>query len=241
MLPFLASAALAVAMAASGVLAQTALPPGAVPPDSAPAGERAPSRDVRLVTLFGQSLIDAQGRDLGRVDDAVLDLNNDRVAAFRVLQDGGRRDVALDAVRPRDRGLEIVPPNAPRAEPTPADIAAARQLLGTAVRDADGAALGRIEDIVVDMDGLAIRYAVLNVAPAGAGEGRLVPLPMRSFTRQEGGELRASLVRAKLDAAPGFTPTAWPRLGDPVWQARLRSWFATVPMRDATNVKSNQG
>jgi hypothetical protein len=151
------------------------------------------------------------------------------------------RTAAGATSRSTPSGRATVPPNAPRAEPTPADIAAARQLLGTAVRDADGAALGRIEDIVVDMDGLAIRYAVLNVAPAGAGEGRLVPLPMRSFTRQEGGELRASLVRAKLDAAPGFTPTAWPRLGDPVWQARLRSWFATVPMRDATNVKSNQG
>jgi len=237
MLPVLAFAA--ALGAATTVAAQTTLPPGAVAPESA-RSQTAPTRDVRLVTLFGQNLIDAQGRELGRVDDAVLDLNNDRVVALLVGGEGAAREIAIDALRPRDRGLEVVATQAaPRAAPAPPAHAQAKHLLGTTVRDVDGAPLGHIEDIVVDIDGLGIRYAVVNVP--GAPESRLVPLPMRSFTRQGTGGYRASLARDKLDAAPAFTTGAWPRLGDPGWQARLRTWFANVPVRDATSVKSNQG
>lgn len=235
-------AALCAALLVPAAAAQTrAATPGN---EAAPAqhADVATSRDVRLANLFGQSVIDAQGRDLGRVADTALDLNNDRLVALLV-EDGARRELALDGLLPRDRGLEAVRRGAGArrdAPSAPPQVVPARELLGTAVIDAEGQALGRIEDIVVSLDDLAIRYAVVHVA-SPQGDARLVPLPLRAFTRTESGELRASLVRGRLDGAPAFTRTAWPRLGDPAYQARLRAWFANVPVRDATNVKSNQG
>ncbi len=202
----------------------------------------ATSRDVRLTTLFGQTVIDVEGRELGRVVDVALDLNNDRVVAV-ILDEASRRELPLEGLLPRDRGLEAVrrSPSARRDPPaSPARVVAARELLGTAVIDLEGRPLGRIEDLVASFDDLAIRYAVVQV-PALDGDPRLVPLPLRAFMRMDSGELRASLPRARLDGAPAFTRTAWPRLGDPVYQARLRAWFANVPVRDATSVKSNQG
>ena len=228
----------ALVFGAAPLAAQTARPPDGAAQEGAPA-RIAPTRDVRLATLFGQNVVDAKGRALGRLDDVVLDLNNDRVVRLLVDAQGEVREIEVDALRPRDRGLEVVSRAGSRDAPAPPDHARAHQLLGTAVRDVDGAPLGRIEDVVVDIDGLGVRYALVGV-PGPSGE-RLVPLPVRSFTRQGTGGFRASLAREKLDAAPAFTPDAWPRLGDPAWQARLRAWFANVPVRDATTVKSNQG
>jgi sporulation protein YlmC with PRC-barrel domain len=235
---------IAVACAALLVPLATAQSPGtgAVPDRSTVQhADVAASRDVRLATLLGQTVIDAQGRDLGRIVDAALDINNDRVAAVLV-ENGASRELMLDALVPRDRGLEAVRRGNARRDPPSAPVqrVPARELLGTTVTDADGQPLGRIEDVVLSFDDLAIRYAVVQLTPQ-EGEPRLVPLPLRAFTRAESGELRASVARARLDAAPTFTRTAWPRLGDPAYQARLRAWFANVPVRDATNVKSNQG
>ncbi len=197
MLPALALAACLAAV--TTVAAQTTLPPGAAAPEGA-ASQAVPTRDVRLATLFGQNLIDAQRRELGRIDDAVLDLNNDRVTALLVGGEGAPREITVDALRPRDRGLEIVvSPGASRTTPAPPDHVHAKELLGTAVRDADGAPLGRIEDIVVDIDGLGVRYAVVNVA--GTSDARL-----RYRCRCEASRGRASAVSAQACRATSSTP-----------------------------------
>ena len=84
-------------------------------------------------------------------------------------------------------------------------IERADKLIGREVRSSDNQKLGKIDDLVVDLESGHVLYAVLGSGGIlGAGEKKHAVAP-GAFTRGEGNNLRLNIDKDKLAAAPEFT------------------------------------
>lgn len=94
-------------------------------------------------------------------------------------------------------------------------------LLGMEVKNQQNEKLGEIKDLVLDLKSGKISYAVLGVGGfLGLGE-KLMAVPADAFKiNQQDGTLSLDADKAKIEAAPGFAATNWPRVDDPNLEAR---------------------
>ena len=94
-------------------------------------------------------------------------------------------------------------------------------LIGMEVKNPQGEKLGDIKDLVLDLKSGKISYAVLGVGGfLGLGE-KLMAVPADAFqVNQQDGTLTLNADKAKIEAAPGFAATNWPRVDDPNLEAR---------------------
>lgn len=110
----------------------------------------------------------------------------------------------------------------------------ASQLIGMPVRSPDGASLGRIDDLVIDLHAEAVQFAVLSFGGfLGLGD-RLFPYPLNAL-RRNGDALLLDADRDQLRRAPGFDPRHWPDWTDPRVDSELRNYFGPrMPARQGT-------
>lgn len=94
-------------------------------------------------------------------------------------------------------------------------------LLGMEVKNQQDEKLGEIKDLVLDLKSGKISYAVLAVGGfLGLGE-KLLAVPVDAFQiNQQDGTLLLNADKAKIEAAPGFAATNWPRVNDPNLETR---------------------
>lgn len=93
---------------------------------------------------------------------------------------------------------------------------------GAAVLSDAGDRIGRIEGVVIDMDGGRVAYALLRLAGSSEAEQGLVPLPWRLLDHDEPrGSYVLGLAPEELDHAPRFAPGA-----DPAFDADQRRRIA---------------
>jgi hypothetical protein len=105
-----------------------------------------------------------------------------------------------------------------RQSGSPTNINKASALIGMEVRNQSDEKLGKIEDIVLDLNSGRISYAVLNAG--GPFRSKLVAVPVNAFT--PGADQKHLLLnadKAKLEAAKGFDKNAWPSVSNPDWGA----------------------
>ena len=82
----------------------------------------------------------------------------------------------------------------------------AKKVIGTSVKDATGATIGRVEDIVLDKLSNNIMFAIVGFGGfLGMGE-KFHPLPWSTldYDETEGGYL-VNLTKQQLEAAPAYT------------------------------------
>lgn len=122
-------------------------------------------------------------------------------------------------------------------------------LLGMEVKNQQNEKLGEIKDLVLDLKSGKISYAVLAVGGfLGLGE-KLMAVPPDAFQiNQQDGTLTLDADKAKIEAAPGFAATNWPRVEDPNLEART-FWLgdeatgapaATETQRDQDKTQQDQ-
>ncbi len=89
-------------------------------------------------------------------------------------------------------------------------------LIGMEVHNYQNEKLGEIKDLVLDFNSGKVSYAVLAVGGfLGIGE-KLIAIPPSAFTVSDDQNfLKLNADKAKIEAAPGFAATNWPRIGDP--------------------------
>jgi hypothetical protein len=98
----------------------------------------------------------------------------------------------------------VVPPN----KPIVSAFNKASCVLGMAVKDSEGKNLGKVQDLVFDLEKNQLSYAI--VALAG---DRLVPVPIRALRPVEGQDHFVLNISANLlTAAPGVAHDSWPDL-----------------------------
>ena len=77
---------------------------------------------------------------------------------------------------------------------------------GMAVTDSGGKAVGKVQDLVFDLESCKLAYAVLAL-----GENRIVPVPISALKRlQSGDHFVLNLSPSLLAAAPGIQNDDWP-------------------------------
>jgi sporulation protein YlmC with PRC-barrel domain len=102
----------------------------------------------------------------------------------------------------------------------------ASKLLGAEVRNPEGEKLGAIKDLIVDVKGDRVNYAVLSFEGAlGLGD-KLFAYPIKAFQPTPGkDELVLNVDKDKMKNAPGFERNRWPDLGKDRYRKEVDRYF----------------
>lgn len=111
-----------------------------------------------------------------------------------------------------------------------AAVLSASTLSGDGVRDSQGQHLGKIEEIMLDVDTGRIAYAVLSFSGVlGIGD-KLFAVPpdaLRLDGDQKGFVLNVD--KKTLENAPGFAKDNWPNFADRTFGTQIYSYYRRRP------------
>jgi len=112
-------------------------------------------------------------------------------------------------------------------------VLSASALKGDQVVNQQGEDLGKIEEIMIDLDHGRVAYAVLSFGGfLGMGD-KLFAVPWQAFavdTAQKRLVLNAD--KELLKKATGFDKDNWPNMADPNWGTKLYGYYGYVPYWD---------
>ncbi len=130
---------------------------------------------------------------------------------------------------PAPRGARIVGGEDNTSGPGP-EVMAADTLEGDKVVNPRGEDLGRIEDIMIDVQCGCVAYAVMSSGGAfGMGE-KLFAIPWNALTLDA--ERKCFVLdaeRERFEAAPGFDKDHWPSMADTRWATEVHEYYDVRP------------
>ena len=101
-------------------------------------------------------------------------------------------------------------------------------LIGTTVENPQGEKLGKIEEVVVDLDNGRVSYCVLNVEHKLFATPKYLAVPLAAFRPSDDNSLLIlNADKDKVAQAQGFDRDNWPSVSNPVWGAQ--PFWQTTP------------
>jgi sporulation protein YlmC with PRC-barrel domain len=101
---------------------------------------------------------------------------------------------------------------------------------GMVVRNASGDDLGKVKDLVIDLESGTVVYAALDFGGfIGIGD-KLFAVPWNAFKCETNGKVQhlvLAIPKEKLKNAPGFDKSHWPVSGDPAW-SQIDKFYAVL-------------
>lgn len=109
-------------------------------------------------------------------------------------------------------------------------VLSATTVIGDAVVNRHEEDLGKIEDLMIDLDLGRIRYAVLSFGGfLGVGD-KLFAVPLESLeVDAENERFVLDVPRDRLENAPGFDKDDWPDTGEETWQLDVYEFYGQTP------------
>ncbi len=107
---------------------------------------------------------------------------------------------------------------------------------GMAVKDPADKSLGKVEDLVIDMETGSVRYAAISFGGfLGVGD-KLFAVPFRALhVRHESGSkaphFEMNVSKETLQKAKGFDKNHWPNFGDPRFAEENDRYFIDIQVR----------
>jgi hypothetical protein len=112
---------------------------------------------------------------------------------------------------------------------------AAASLEGTNVVTSDGEDVGEISDIMLDVKGGRIAYAVLSSGGFLGMGSTLHAIPWSALTLDTDAKcFRVDIAAQRIKDDPGFDKDYWPTMADPVWGISLHKYYNRTPYWSAT-------
>jgi len=109
-------------------------------------------------------------------------------------------------------------------------VLSAGTLAGDRVRNSAGEDLGKIEEIMIDVETGRVAYAVLSYGGFLGMGNKLFAVPWQALRLDEGEhEFRLDVDKQKLESAPGFDKDNWPDMADPEWGSQIFSHYGYTP------------
>ena len=109
-------------------------------------------------------------------------------------------------------------------------LLSADTIAGDTVRNVAGEDLGKIEDLMIDLDHARVAYAVLSFGGIMGMGNKLFAIPLDALTVDpDAHEFILHVPRETLENAPGFDKYNWPDVSDLQWQASIYSHFGYTP------------
>ena len=157
-------------------------------------------------------------------------MKNYRLAAVMVvtlLGTAGIRSLVAQEAQPPSGQQDQTQPQQPKAEKSQQELKVSDQEMKQQVTDANKASkligmqvknkqdedLGKIKELVVDLQSGKIAYAVLGSGGLLGVRSKMVAVPIQALTLQQGEKsLLLDLPKQQLSQAPGFTDQNWPDL-----------------------------
>ncbi len=104
------------------------------------------------------------------------------------------------------------------------------KILGTEVKNTKGETLGKIEDMILDLQRGDVAYVIVSTGGfLGIGD-KLVAVPARKFELARNPErLILNVDKKTFEGSPNFDRTAWPKLDDDAWHKIVNRYHAEVP------------
>jgi sporulation protein YlmC with PRC-barrel domain len=106
----------------------------------------------------------------------------------------------------------------------------ASELIGGDVKDPAGKDIGDIRELVVNLAGGNVRYAVVEFDRGWFKSDKYVAVPMQSLKRTgDKDDFVVSRTRAELESAPSFEKNKWPDINDPKYRSSVDSFNRVYP------------
>lgn len=115
-------------------------------------------------------------------------------------------------------------------------VVRASAINGMAVKDPSDKGLGKVEDLVIDMETGSVRYAAISFGGfLGVGD-KLFAVPFRALhVRHEPGKksphFEMNVNKDTLQKAKGFDKNHWPNFGDPRFAEENDRYFVDIQVR----------
>lgn len=109
-------------------------------------------------------------------------------------------------------------------------ILSASTLASDKVANLDGEELGKVEDLMINLQSGRVEYAVLSFGGGFMHGSKLFAIPWQSFAvDQVDKKLILSVPRERLESAQGFDKDHWPDMADPSFTARTHEHYGVTP------------
>lgn len=114
-------------------------------------------------------------------------------------------------------------------------VLSATAITGDQVRNSGGEDLGKIEEVMVDLDSGRVAYVVLSFGGfLGIGD-KLFAVPWEALTiNSEEHEFVLNVDKQMLVNAPGFDKDNWPDMADANWGSEIHGHYGTKPAWDSS-------
>lgn len=139
---------------------------------------------------------------------------------------------------------QVLPQNAPaeriESPDAPTKLNKCSQLIGTSVKNMQGQRMGKIEDIVVNLDDGRVSYCVVSVDRGLLASSKSVAVPLSAMHPSgDRSYLTMDVDKDKFANAQGFDRDNWPSVTNPTWGAQ--PWQSSTPSYNAQpNNQNNQ-
>lgn len=109
-------------------------------------------------------------------------------------------------------------------------VLSASTVAGDKVTNSSGEDLGKVEDLMIDLESGRVAYAVLSFGAGFMHSGKLFAIPMASLSvNQKDKKLVLNVTKEMLETADGFDSDHWPDMADPDFRARTYSHYGIEP------------
>jgi sporulation protein YlmC with PRC-barrel domain len=109
-------------------------------------------------------------------------------------------------------------------------VMSAGTLAGDRVRNSAGEDLGKVEEIMLDVETGRVAYAVLSYGGFLGMGSKLFAVPWQALRLDEvEHEFRLDVDKQKLESAPGFDKDNWPDMSDQEWGSQIFSHYGYTP------------
>ena len=110
------------------------------------------------------------------------------------------------------------------------EIMAASSFEGETVVNTQGETIGEIEEIMLDVRGGRIAYAVLAVGGFLGVAEKYFAIPWHAFTMDtDNHRFVLDVDKERLSKAPGFDKDHWPSMADETWALQVHTYYSTRP------------
>lgn len=111
-----------------------------------------------------------------------------------------------------------------------AAILSASTLAGDKVKNPKGEDLGKIEELMIDLQSGRVAYAVISFGEGFLRGGKLFAIPWASLAvDEENKNIILNVSREMLEKAEGFDKDNWPDMADPSFLKRTYTHYGIKP------------
>lgn len=120
-------------------------------------------------------------------------------------------------------------------------VLSASSLVGDQVVNSAGEDLGKLDELMIDLQTGRIAYAVLSFGGFMGIGNKLFAIPWNRLSVDEVNKrMILDVDRDLLERAPGFDKDNWPDMSDPSFGSQIYSYYGTEPYWDNSDTSSTR-